>query len=85
MGSGILEDTSVDKEFENDSLQFQTMSNISAHGGSSVCKPVPGSSSAGMSSSYHEQSRSAVKQPSANKRFESVSLDFSDTSSKKYW
>ena len=88
---------------QSDSMQFQTISNISGTEKSKIDPQSASSSkravgSAGMSSSsYHEKTHNNATPadelkrkkkgvtPGSNKKFESASLDLSDTSSKKYW
>ena len=86
----------VMEEEQFDSMNFHTLSNISEDNKSKTSsKSKKDSKSAAVSSSsYHEpsqnsKSKSSQKKPKkgtvANKKFESASLDLSDTSSKKYW
>lgn len=96
---------------DSDSLQFQTLSHISANNdhdkskvkGSTSSSPKKVTGSSGVSSSsYHEHSHhsraqeeeqrrkkntaaSSSSSTSANKKFESASLDLSDTSNRKFW
>ena len=83
-----------------DSMQFNTLSNASGvkSKSSPVNSKHLSSPPALQSSSYHEKSQNSNKSkndtrkkkkgkgtPASNQKFESASLDMSDTSSKKYW